>query len=265
MRYSSFAFWLLCLLPSIAFAGAWTLEEDQWQLIETGSYYGTNRYVDSKGDSYGGFTYQKWEEKPYLEYGLTPDITLGATTTIPYIQQDIPGVSYYTWGLADTEFFVRKRMFFDGDNVISIQPLIKIPGPYDSDSPVPLGQGQVDAELRALYGHTFSEDLYVDAEIAYRHRFGFPGDEIRLAASAGYFVTSWWQVVLKSDAIFAVNGADDLGFISNGFNYDLVKLQLSDIFWLSDSIAVELGLFQHVYARNTGAGGGVLLSLWFRL
>lgn len=261
-----FLLFIVALLGAPAvFAAAWTLDEGKGQVINNITYYTTDRYTDAAGNSSAQPDYGKLEYNPYIEYGLTPTVTLGLSPSFQYVRQDIAGVDESTIGLADTEFFVRKRLFFDGENVIAIQPLIKVPGPYDADDAPALGQGQVDAELKLLYGHSFEGGHYANLEAGYRLRFESPSDEYRLNAAFGYRPADEWLLLLEGQGIFAADGAGSGAFqLANSADYDLVKLQLSAVYWLNEEVGLQFGGFRNLYARSTGEGGGFLFALWYR-
>ena len=257
----------LLLIAADAHAAAWTLKAGEGQILNNVYYYNSDRFIDSAGHGIEQPDYNKIEYNPYIEYGLSDSATIGISPSFQYVRQDIPGVDEENANLADTEFFFRKRLFFDGENVIALQPLVKIPGPYDkSDFPV-LGQDQVDAELRLLYGRSFGQGLrhYVNLEAAYRFRAEAPDDELRFASTLGYRLNDRWQLLGEVNATISL-GDDSAAapLLANSLDYDLVKLQLSAIYWLTPLDALQFGLYHSVWERNTGEGGGFLISYWYR-
>ena len=248
-------------------AAAWTLDQGHAQIINNFTYYTSDRYVDSDGHSSKQDTYNKFEYNPYMEYGLTDSITLGLSPSFQYVTQKIFGTDQDNYNLADSEFFVSKRLWTDGQNVISVQPLVKVPGAYDKNDLPVMGQSQVDYELRLLYGRSFGDQgkHYWNTEVAYRVRTETPGDEWRMATTLGYRINDRWQILGEADGTFAADGAgNNSELLSNSFDYDLVKLQLSGIYWFNPKWAAQLGVFQTVYERNTGEGTGGLFSVWYR-
>lgn len=248
-------------------AAAWTLEEGHGQIINNFTYYQSDTYVNADGRSSTQNTYSKYEYNPYIEYGLTDTVTLGLSPSLQYVTQQIGISDEENANLADTDFFIRKRLFSDGKNTISIQPLVKLPGAYDTGDLPQLGQSQIDYELRLLYGRNFGLQgrHYLNSEVAYRVRTETPGDELRLASTLGYRVNERWQILGEANGTFAVDGAGAGGtLLSNSFDYDLVKLQLSGLYWFSPKWALQFGGYHSVYARNTGEGGGALIGLWYR-
>lgn len=263
-----FALLILGLLISTEVnAAAWAVAKNRTQVIHNFNYYQSNSYNDANGKSTPQNTYTKYEYNPYIEYGLTHSVTLGLSPSFQSVSQRIGAPDEDNTNLADTDFFIRQRLFSDGKNTISIQPLIKLPGFYDAGDLPQLGQDQMDYELRLLYGRNFGIKgrHYLNTEIAYRVRTETPGDEIRLASTLGYRVNERWQILGETNGTFAVDGAGGGNqLLSNTFDYDLVKLQLSTLYFFNPKWALQFGGYHSVYARNTGEGGGALIGLWHR-
>ncbi len=247
-------------------AAAWLLEKGQKQLINNLFLYRTDKAFLANGDQQRQPEFTKLEYNPYLEYGWKDDVTLGLSTSLQRLSQKGNGDNS---GLGDTEIFARKRLWQNERAVLSLQPLLKLPGLYDEDETLSLGQGQVDVEIRALGGMAFplyGQWHYYNLEVAYRQRYGAPADEIRVNQSLGLKVADKWQAVLQNDNYFAVDG-DANGTtlrLANSAGYDMVKLQVSVVHEWDKKTSLQLGAFQHVAGENTGAGSGLLASMWLK-
>jgi len=246
----------------VAYAAAWLQEQGKGQMIHSVYHYSADKFLDVDGNKLDQTSFFKLEDNIYIEYGLREDITLGLNPSIQMMEQG----AEYTWGLADTEIFARKKMWQNDASVFSIQPLIKIPGPYNKDRNLKLGNKQVDLELRTLFGHGFSikdKDLFSNFELAYRYRAGEPGNQIKFDATIGLKQNDNLMFVLQSFNSLAVTSPEVNSFNSvNSTDYDLSKIQISAVSKISPDKSVQLGVFKDVWGKNTGSGGGILLSLW---
>lgn len=274
--------YLMLGATSPGLAGAWNQKQGKGEVIHSINYYNTSSFTDENGDRQSQETYHKVEDSLYVEYGLNEAITLGITPRLQYVWQDQPFTRTFGSGpgkitvtgttaesnfnLADTDFFARFRLWHDEASTFAIQPLVKLPGLYDENDTLPLGQGQVDIELRALFGHNFYQqglDLFSTYELAYRHRLDDPNDEIRFAQALGWNATQNWLLLGELFGTFSLGDeSPNLFDPGNPADYDLVKWQLSAVYQISDNYRIQFGGFQHIYARNTGNGGGVLVALW---
>lgn len=70
--------------PQPALAAAWTQAEGQWQINTSAVLYNTSKFFDVNGNLQHQKPLTKTELNPYLEYGLTDDLTLGFNGFIQY-------------------------------------------------------------------------------------------------------------------------------------------------------------------------------------
>ncbi len=263
---------ILCvLLPFSSHAGAWLQPQGEWQTITTALYYRTDSFYDNDRDRQPQERFSKWQLNPYGEYGFTPNVTLGFNTFVDYVSgenPDLAGDRNHNAGLADSELFARLRLWERDSAIISIQPLVKLPSLYASDSLPRSGSEDFDGELRLMGGYGFAaagHNHYLSAEAAYRKRFGGPADQFRVDVTLGLRPAENWLILPQIFTTWRVNAPSGAAFTQSGQDdYDLVKAQLSAVYEFSDNMGIQLGGFSHVRARNTGAGGGGLLALWKR-
>jgi len=248
-----------------AFAGAWTQAPGDGLAIITTSYYGTDRFFDNSGHSQPQPAYTKTTLSPYLEYGWRDGTTIGANLSLQYARQD-GTFTQSNWGLSDSELFLRQRLWQLNGFVLSAEPMIKLPSPERASAMPKLGGHSFDAGFGLLAGYGFGAfglNHFVDLDTHYRYRFGVPRDQINLAATAGISLTERFMLMPQmfltyrasapKVAIFTESPADD---------YNLVQLQLSAVYKLNNGVSLQGGGFATIDGKNTGAGGGVLFSVW---
>ncbi len=255
-------------LPSFAWAGAWTQPEGKSQLITNFSFYKTTeKFSEDDGERQATPRFTKYEINPYYEYGWRDGITLGGSTFLQRLRQrGEDGQTEDNEGIGETELFARFRVWEDGPAIVSVQPLIKLPPVYrDGDGPK-AGRREHDVELSLLGGYGFSwlgQDHYLGLRGGYRRRFGLIGDQWKFDAELGLRYDEHWM--LRPQLSVTGKGDDaDLQFfsVSGQNNYDLTRLQLVANYRISERYTVEFGGFKHIGGDNTGAGGGVMTSLW---
>lgn len=271
---AAFAF----IVAAFSFTGdsesaAWTLPYGKTKVIKTYSVYTTeftNIFTTNNGS--GSTTYInkerffKAEFTPLVEVGASHDLTIGVSPSLQHLTA-IDGNGFATnWGLASTDIYFRYKLWEQGSSVFSVQPLVKISGVYDEGDRVSLGAQQFDYEMRGLFGHSFQHNYrwqYLNMEAAYRKRLEAPGDEFMADLTMGYRFYRDMIIMPQIFSVFAVGNSDNADIISTNSNdYDLVKLQLSFVQEINKTDSVQLGLYSHYYSRNTGGGGGMLVSFW---
>lgn len=262
MRLHLPVFASVMLLTAQAFAGAWTQDAGKGQLIVNGLYYTTDTLYNNQGNKNSQARYSKYELNPYLEYGLADGITVGSNLSLQRASQS--GQS--NWGIGDSEFFLRARLWQRDGFVLSAEPMFKLPSPEDSRETPQLGGRHPDVGMGLSAGYGFSawgQNHFADLDVGYRYRFADPKDQVKIAATVGLGVTSNWMVMPQAFATLRASKPDVVSFTqSSGDDYNLVKLQLSAVYKYSDTTSLQFGAFSHFDGRNVGAGEGVLLSVW---
>jgi hypothetical protein len=256
-----------------SFSAAWVVPYGKTQIYKTYTTY-TAEFVNVTTVKNGSTVitssekerFIKIEYKPLVEVGVTEDITIGFSPSLQHITKINSNGFGFNWGLVEADFLLRKEIWSDGFTTFSVQPLIKMFGAYDEGDSPSLGQKQVDVELRGLVGRGFKYDNrwhYLNVEAAYRKRMENPGDEFRFDTTLGYELFPSFTIAPQVTGILSVNDTNSSDrIVSNSTDFDLVKMQLSFIRKFSPKLSVQVGLYSHVYARNTGGGGGMLVSYW---
>ena len=254
--------------PNLAYASAWTQEAGKTQTIVTGSYYTADRYWNNQGKRQSQPDYHKYALNPYIEYGWRDDITFGANLSLETAHQDAftGGRETNNWGLGDSEFFVRKRLFNRKGFVVSAEPMVKLPSPESSKSQPRIGSSNPDIGFGLSGGYGFSaygQNHFADVDTQYRYRMGSPSDQVRISGTLGIGLSDNWMLMPQTFMTYRTADSSTAAFTqSSGDDYNLIRMQLSAKYKLTDSVAVQFGGFKDVDGKNTGTGTGALLALW---
>lgn len=254
-------------LADNACAGAWLQEEGKFQAILNYNYLSTDQFFDAGGDKSSNIKFTKGEISPYIEYGLDSEWTIGGSLNMQSASSN--GVSgnvtdLNEYKLAYGEAFARYELYTGEDDVISIEPRLKLPieksagiNP-EGTTPIP--------ELKASYGQAHSifgeYDSFTDIAATYRLRVEDElADMIKMEASAGIRPFSETPILFLAQSFYEL-ALTDISATSNSGNYELLKIQLSAAYEFDNDITVQAGLFSNVQGANTAAGNGILLSSW---
>lgn len=286
-------FLLFCLIlaPISAHAGAWLQKQGHGQLITSALYYRTDTFYDHNGDKIAGDPYSKTELNPYAEYGVTNWLTVGGNLLLadnsssrsPFGTRE----DYYSM---QGEIFARVPLYENANQILSLQPLIKFPTRYathdfdtgrsgdfnltlnkwDIIKPNNLSeifQGNYDTELSLLAGQNFTAYGYahfIDAGVGYRYRGGPSRNQFRLNATLGTHIDERWTTLAQAFYTRATEIPTTTAITQQTEDdYDLLKLQLSAVYALTDHVSLQAGGFVQPYARNSGTDGGVMSALWW--
>ena len=255
-------FLIIALAGGVSYGAAWVQKKHHGQIILTGNYTTANRFYDAEGNTQRQTQYVKYELNPYFEYGLSDRITLGANL---FLQRSAQGINA-SWGMGDSEFFARVHLAQIHGFVISLQPLVKLPSPTSETQQPLIGSHDPDAELTLSVGRGFSlfgRDHFANLDLGYRHRFGAPKDQYRIAATVGMNVSERLTLMPQLFVTRSTDIARNAAFTqSSGDDYHLTKLQLSAVYRINSRLNAQAGYFTTLDGKNTGDGQGVILSLW---
>lgn len=156
MRRLAALFLFLCLSPSAAWAGAWTVPKNRWYTEYFFRYFGSKKEFDAHGDTSRrakSASFRDFRNELKLEYGVTD--TFNVLAAVPYqaSRYKDSNVTLHNQGAGDTYLRAKTRLIKE-PFVGSLQMSWKIPG-YDTDESPALGDGQFDYELRAQASRAF--------------------------------------------------------------------------------------------------------------
>ena len=216
MRLETAVLWMLgaCALGAPgASAGAWTAPQGGAYNKFSISAFRSDSEFDAAGEKQpfqfeGEFTDATLTY--YGEFGVRADLTLTASVPFKRIHYENFLEQGTAQGLYDVELGARWR-FVERPCVVSLQGIAKIPGAYDEDDRLPLGNGQADFEMRLLFGQAPGRGrLYYGVEGGYRYRAEAPSDEWRWLVELGGAISRRVYARAKLDGIESADNADDV-------------------------------------------------------
>lgn len=259
-------------VPS-SFAGAWTAKEHGFYEKASFNFYYADKTFNPDGhrrDLADNGEFTDFNLTNYFEFGVTDDLTVINSLSYKWLENDNDLSRATAHGLGDIDLGARYRLYHsDAAGVVSTQFLVKIPGGYDGNDPLPLGNDQYDTEVRLLYGRSLYPKLpgYANLELGYRFRAGAPSDELRYLVEVGFDLGKNLFTRAKLDGIYSMdNGTkvDGSGNPTITNNFDLGKLDLTLGYQVSPSMGVELGYRPDLYGQNTAAGANYSVALYFK-
>jgi hypothetical protein len=252
----------LVLVSAPAFAGAWLQPQGKGQIILNNFYYTADTFFNNQGQRQSQSEYHKYELNPYIEFGWSDQLTLGANLSVQRTSQNTTS----NYGLGDSEFFGRLRLWQKDNFVLSVSPLVKLPALDNSSDRPKIGSSHPDAGLGLAAGYGFDaygQHHFTDISALYRYRFGDPENQVNITATLGLGLSERWMLMPQVFATYRTDKPDVAAFTqSSGDDYNLVKLQLSAVYKLNDKTSLQFGGFADVDGNNTGVGRGILFSLW---
>jgi hypothetical protein len=270
---SLFAALLLAASATASFAGAWTAKQHAfYEKLAFNYYYSHETFntTGSRGGTPDNGKFTDYNLSNYFEYGLLDSLTLVNSLSYKWLENDNNMARTKAYGLGDVDLGLRYKLL-DSDKIgiVSSQLLVKIPGPYSQNDPLPLGNGQFDTELRLLYGRSLYPLIpgYGNVEIGYRWRAESPSDEIRYLIEFGVDISKDFYTRAKLDGTISVDNGkkrDTSGNPTTTNNFDLGKLDLTVGYKAAPNWGVEASYVPSIYGQNTAAGATYSLALYFK-
>jgi len=254
-------------------AGAWTMKKGKLYDRFGINYYFADEYFDGDGDRRGFASdgeFKDFHLNNYIEFGLTDKITLINSIYYKSIESENDFVKQETWGVADIDVGAKFKLSEGSWGILSAQTLFKLPGPYDDNEDLPLGNGQIDFDARLLYGRSLYPYIpgYCNFEIGYRWRFEDPSDELRYLIEIGVDITRNLYGRVKLDGIYSIDNGehfDTTGNPTTTNNFDIGKLDMALGYKISSSWGCELGFTPEIYGQNTASGATYTVALTYQI
>ena len=252
---------VLCLAalftPSIANAGAWTAKKGDFYSKKALNYFvGEARF----GDQLPGFErFRDVNFTYYAEYGIEDNLTFFGAAAVKDLRNTSDGVTTDNFGIGDVDLGLRYNLI-NGPVVFSVQGLFKAPFLYDEDADLPLGNGQIDVEGRALIGKSLGALGYFGIEAGYRFRADEPADEFRYLIEYGFDLSTDIYLRTKLDGTQTLGEISEIIDVSNIANpslplaFNLGKLEYTAGYKLNKTWSVELTGTSNLYGENTLRG-----------
>lgn len=264
----------------LASSGAWLQKDKSLTIINSNIFYYSDKIFSNGGSVKDSNIFTKFESSSLIEYGYNKNLTIGLIPIWNKVEQKSVDFVKGAQSLTELNIFFRKLFYQDKNIVISYQPAIKISYPYDSDNENILGQRQLSAEMRFLFGKNFeiigiknnflnnilNKYHYVNTEIAYRHNFLDKTNEVRIDSTIGIKFKEKFEFTNSVFTIFTINNISSNNISNfqiqdNGF--DLVKIQTSFKAKVTKKSSIQIIAFKDIWGRNTGSGYGGGASLWY--
>lgn len=259
------------LLPTRSYAAAWLQPKGDGLIIGNVQPYLSCKYWDKQGNLHSGPCFRQFSINPYMEYGLTSNVTLVVNPTFNSYSQSTQSSSF---GLAYVNFGGRVLLHHKDWDTLSFQVLFNQPfksknfgSNITPSSQYALAYEQPFLDLRILYGTGGRFDpkeystWYADGEVSFRPYFDGAADEVHVDFMLGL-------KTLNQRLIFELQELNTLSLHNpKNFkqpNYTVFTIMPNVIYWYNKNLATQFGIKQDFYGTNIGRGTAPFIALWIK-
>jgi protein XagA len=244
-------------VSTAAFAGAWPQDKGHGLVIVTASGSDSTKGYDANANTVDIADYKKREASALIEYGLTDDVTLIAQPSFRHVS--VQGGSTSD-GLGYTDLGARVLVGRSTHSVFSLQATGRIPGVRRQDSLAQVGSTGGETDLRALGGTSFKigkADAFLEAQGAYRFRFGAPPNEMHADLTFG--VRPVPRFLLLAQSFNTWSDGRGQGVFDR---YRYHNVQASAVLDLDRHWSIQAGGMGTAGGKNALRERGLLFGLW---
>lgn len=258
---------ILLFFPNLIFAAAWVLPKNSALLIVNADWYYNDHFWDADGHLHSGPAYNQFTLNPYLEYGLTENMTIGQNSFFREVWKQNTDTGFKP---GDSELFARYRWWHKDYNVFSTQLKFNVPWQHPSFfvSPLPptVSNGQYWLEGRLLYGiggalpKLAKSTWFLSLEGGFQPNFNGAADQINTEAYFGWKSNKEkWVIELKEKNTFTMHNPTK----PNAPDFNLATIVPGIIYSINEAFSLEVGVYQDFWGSNIGKGTQPFIALWW--
>ena len=198
----------------------------------------------------------------YAEYGVTKGDTLGLYSC--YVNNE-EKLNHFSRGVGDIEL-CWKRFFVELGCHTFAWRLIGVIPVGERKTTVRYGEWGVELDLHAQHDFCFQNRWgWYEVLAGYRYYHGFPSDQLKFYAVAGYQLLSRLTAIggLYFDyGVYNSSKGSHGPVLTLPPRYRLLKAELHGVFCVAQYVSIFAGGFQHLWGEHIGTGGGFFAGLW---
>jgi hypothetical protein len=242
-----------------AFAGAWTPDQGQGEIIVTTFFEQANAGYNQSGQFTPTPLYRSAQATAYIAYGVTDWLAAIVRPGVQSSSLGAPANQHYT-GLGDSEIAAQARVWRDDSTVISLLAGVRAPTSGGATNSGLQGPNQPEYDVRLLLGHNIAVQTlsgFLDFSAGYRLVGGSAPDEGHFDATLGLYATP--ELLVLAQSFNTISGPSSN---PNNPQWAQAKAQLSLVYRLNADWRVQGGGFVTLAGQNAYRENGLLLALW---
>lgn len=229
----------------------------------TYSTYSTKHFWNRNGKKLP--SYNKFKQNSYLlysEYAFDDANSFFVNGGYSSVSESMNGSSN---SFKDVELGWKHLLYEAEDHAIALECIGIVPVGNKKAS---IRYGDLGLQTTFLYSQVFCIQMFTawaDMGLGYRVYKGFPSDEVRAFLALGLQVHPSVHIIATGEVEYGVFNGDperNLNNIVYHPNRRLFKGKVECVVRAIENVSISLGVFQHFWGQNIGAGGGGFCGTW---
>lgn len=216
---------------------------------------------DLTGSRQAASSYQKWEVAPYVEYGLSKNLTLINEMAWTRDDTNYRGDHFTSEGMSRLKWGARLCLGEWQDTTFSLQPLVTLHGVSPGDNPSAPRSGDVDGEMTLVMARSapiLGIEAFSVQEVGYTKSTSQAPDLVRADITLGLKPHRNTMLLVKSMNTSALRVNDSGGL------YQSTRLGLSLVQNVTQNMAIEAGYETVISGRETLREKTWRVGLWLQ-
>ncbi|MFA6915115.1 MAG: hypothetical protein WC222_01845 [Parachlamydiales bacterium] len=242
-----------------AFLGA----PGQVEIVPSVSYYSAHSFWNSKGRRLPAYeNFRKENAQLYLEYAVNQHNSLWVQGKYERVHE---ALNHEGQAFGDPELGWKHQFYLCRDTALTGQITAILP--YNRQKPS-IRYGCAGAEATIIYSSLFNfwySSGWYDLSAGYRYYFGSPSDIIRGEAAIGYLLLPNLVILAEGKLDYGMNAKRKSfkdNYLAYNRGYRLAQGQAELRWEVFSQSWIILGIFQNIWGRNVGTGGGGYGGAW---
>lgn len=240
-------------------AAAWNRPAGQGLVIFDYTLDAGTEYFDGGGRLAPARSYSKSELAAYVEYGLTDKLTLIARPSLDDVRIGSPDAGAYQ-GFGSGAVGAQWQALVFGPAVMAVQASFLMPGSTSRSQPAVIGNTAREGDVRLLAGYSLPLPFrpFLDLQGSYRIRSNGAAAQWHGDATFGFYPTDKLLVLAQSFTTVPTGPGNTRLPSSRA-----TRLELSSVYALNQSWAVQIGIFTTAWGRNALRERGLTTGVWW--
>ncbi len=250
-----------------AFPSPWLAKINEIEYIFTQDEGVYETFVDSDGRRVSQAKFRKYELKPYIEYGLHENYSVGFSPSFQFVSNVTAAEIDENIGLSYVDVFLKYKLYQGDYDILSYEQKFELPGIYNEKDTPTFGKKETFISSKLLYGNSLYKTndmkVFLASEIGVKSIFNDLTGNDSGAQLEGDFILGFsfenYEIYFQPSFKKALATYKTRQNLLDRTGYDIYKAELSFLRNFGD-YDLMIGVSRDITGRNTALGSSYKVS-----